>query len=53
MSKLLGTKLNQTTAYHPQLNGFFERLDTLKAALKARITGPDWLDEMVWLLLGL
>ena len=54
MSVLLGTQLNQTTAYHPQSNGFIERLHrTLKAALKARITGPDWLDELPWILLGI
>ena len=54
MSMLLGTQLNPTTAYHPQSNGFIERLHrTLKAALKARITGPDWLDELPWILLGI
>ena len=35
MAQLLGTQLNHTTAYHPQANGFIERLHrTIKAALK-------------------
>ena len=43
-----------TTAYHPQANGLVERLHrTLKASLKARLTGPNWVDELPWVLLGL
>ena len=54
MAELLGTQLNPTTAYHPQANGLVERLHrTLKAALKARLTGPNWVDELPWVLLGL
>ena len=54
LSQLLGTQLVKTTAYHPQSNGFIERLHrTLKASLKARLTGPDWLDELPWVMLGI
>ena len=54
MSELLGTQLNPTTAYHPQANGLIERFHrTLKASLKARLTGPNWIDELPWVLLGL
>ncbi|GFO43156.1 Pol polyprotein [Plakobranchus ocellatus] len=49
-----GVQLHQTTAYHPQSNGFAERLHrTLKSALKARLQGPNWADELPWILLGL
>ena len=54
MTNLLGTELHPTTAYHPQANGMIERLHrTLKAALKARLSGPNWVDELPWVLLGL
>ena len=54
MSNLLGTSLNPTTAYHPQANGLVERLHrTLKASIKARLSGPNWMDELPWVLLGL
>ena len=54
MSELLGTQLNQTTAYHPQANGFIERLHrTMKAALKTRLSDPDWLDQLPWVMLGI
>ena len=54
MSKLLGTQLNPTTAYRPQANGLIERLHrTLKASVKARLAGPNWIDELPWVLLGL
>ncbi|GFO12379.1 Pol polyprotein [Plakobranchus ocellatus] len=50
----LGVQLHRTTAYHPQFNGLVERLHrTLKAALKARLQGPNWADELPWILLGL
>ena len=54
IAKLLGTKLHHTTAYHPQANGLVERFHrNLKSALRARLTGPNWLDELPWVLLGI
>ena len=54
MSKLLGTDLHPTTSYHPQANGLIERNHRdLKASLKCRLNGPNWIDELPWVLLGL
>ena len=54
MADLLGTKLHHTCAYHPQSNGLVERFHRhLKTALKARLRGPDWMDELPWVLLGI
>ena len=54
LSTLLGTKLHHTTAFHPQANGMVERFHRdLKAALRARLTGPNWADQLPWVLLGL
>ena len=54
MSNLLGTELHHTTAYHPQANGLIERSHRdLKASLKCRLSGPNWVDELPWVLLGL
>ena len=51
---LLGTTLHHTTAYHPQANGLVERFHRhLKSALKARLTGVNWLDDLPWVLLGI
>ena len=53
MCNLLGTELHPTTAYHPQANGLIERVHrNLKASLKCRLTGPNWMDELPWVLLG-
>ncbi|KAK3760561.1 hypothetical protein RRG08_022844 [Elysia crispata] len=50
----LGVKLHHTSAYHPQANGMIERFHrTLKTALKVRLTGPNWVEELPWVLLGL
>ncbi len=54
MVTLFGTKLHRTTAYHPQANGLVERFHRhLKSALKARLTGRNWIDELPWVLLGI
>ena len=54
LGKLLGLKLHNTTAYHPQPNGMVERLHRqLKSALKARTTDPYWMDHLPFVLLGL
>ena len=52
ISRLLGTQLHHTTAYHPQSNGLVERFHRhLKSALRARLTGPNWMQELPWVLL--
>ena len=54
MASSLGMSLHQTTAYHPQANGIVERMHrSLKAALRARLDSPDWMDHLPWVLLGL
>jgi hypothetical protein len=50
---LLGTTHSRTTAFHPQSNGLVERFHrTLKTALRAKLTGPNWIDVLPWVLLG-
>jgi transposase InsO family protein len=54
ISSLLGTQLHHTTAYHPQSNGLVETFyHHLKSALRARPTGPYWMQELPWVLLGI
>ena len=46
--------MHPTTAYHPQANGLIEHNhQDLKASLKCRLSGPNWVDELPWVLLGL
>ena len=53
-AQLLGSQLHHTTAYHPQANGLVERFHRqLKAALRARLTDCNWVDELPWVLLGI
>lgn len=53
-NKLLGIVHHTTTAYHPQANGMVERLHRqLKAALKARTSGSNWMAELPIVLLGI
>lgn len=54
MAQSFGTRLHATTSYHPQSNGMVERMHrTMKAALRARLTDSNWVDELPWVLLGL
>eukprot|EP00731_Ephydatia_muelleri_P034119 Em0047g38a len=54
VAKLLGITLHHTTAYHPQANGLVERFHRhLKTSLHARLTGPQWAQELPWVLLGI
>lgn len=54
LNRLLGISASTTTAYHPQANGMVERFHRhLKASLKARISGPNWMDELPLVLLGI
>ena len=54
IAQLLGTQLHHSTAYHPQSNGLVERFHRhLKSALRARLTGPNWTQELPWVLLGI
>lgn len=49
-----GIRLHHTTAYHPQANGLVERFHRhMKSALRARLSGPDWVNELPWVLLGI
>ena len=51
---LLGTQLHRTMAHHLQSNGSVERFHRqLKFALRARLSGPNWIKELPWVLLGI
>ena len=54
LNRLLGISASNTTAYHPQANGLVERLHRqLKSSLKARLSGPNWMDELPMVMLGI
>ena len=54
MARSLGAQIHPTTSYHPQANGLIERFHRdLKASLRARLTGSNWIDELPWVMLGL
>ena len=54
LGNILGVKMQRTSAYHPQANGMIERLHRqLKNSLKARTTGPYWMDHLPKVLLGI
>ena len=54
LANKLGFTIHRTTAYHPQANRMVERFHrSLKASLKARLQGPNWTDELPWVLLGI
>lgn len=50
----LGITCSRTTSFHPQSNGMIERFHrTLKAALRSRSAGSDWVLHLPFVLLGL
>ena len=47
-------QLHRTTAYHTQANDLVERFHrTRNASLKARLSSPNCVDELPWVLLGI
>ena len=54
LCETLGANIHHTTSYHPQSNGILERWHrALKASLRARLTGPRWIEQLPWVMLGL
>ena len=54
LAALLGIQMNKTTSYNPEANGLVEQSHrSLKQALIARPSGPDWFSQLPWVLLGL
>ena len=54
LEELTGTSIHHTTTYNPADNDMVEWTHcTLKSALTVRCTGPDWKDQLPWVLLGM
>ena len=54
MCEFLGTKLSQTTAYHPAANGMVERVHrTVKTALKCSNNSTAWYENLDLVLFGI
>ena len=54
LGSLMGIKLNNTTAYHPQSNGLVERMHRqLKASIMARSQDLSWMDHLPMAMLGI
>ena len=54
MCNHLGSQLHQYTAYHPQAQGLFERLNrTLKTTIKSHGDPTHWYDQLPWALMAL
>ena len=54
MASTLNLRLSATTAFHPQSNRLVERFHRrLKDGLRARLAGPQWINHLPWVLLGL
>ena len=52
--QLLGNQYHHTTAYYPQANGLVERFHChLKSSLHAMLHGPNWLNILRLVLLGI
>ena len=50
----LAIKLHQTTAYHPQSKGMVEHFHRQsKTSITTCLTGPDWMQQLPWVLLGI
>ena len=54
LATAFGIQHHTTTAYHIQANGIVERFQHhLKGALRARVSGPAWMDELPIVLPGI